>query len=268
MAEPPLRKIKENVPSVTESPTSSGEYKEMAFSVNTDTIPRTSSSVSPKALSPTKTDTSAPALSRGLDFPLPKTGPNPDHGAKVIRADPQGRRRHCSETFLAAPSISTSCSTSSSTVSLFPEHAQPVARRLGFESMLWGNGAVTDNPPQFTLTGQQPSPTNTQTASTEQGLNYIDLDLASKECPHLDLDGPTGLQTASRLFSVLGGGSGVAGVSAAVGSSSSSSSSSLNTYASIDFYKSEELRTHQNGNKEGKGKSGRCYVSNGPHPDL
>lgn len=263
MAEPPLRKIKENVPSVTESPTSSGEYKEMAFSVNTDTIPRTSSSVSPKALSPTKTDTS-----RGLDLPLPKTGPNPDHGAKVIRADAQGRRRHCSETFLAAPSISTSCSTSSSTASLFPEHAQPVARRLGFESMLWGNGAVTDNPPQFTLTGQQPSPTNTQTVSTEQGLNYIDLDLASKECPHLDLDGPTGLQTASRLFSVLGGGSGVAGVSAAVGSSSSSSSSSLNTYASIDFYKSEELRTHQNGNKEGKGKSGRCYVSNGPHPDL
>lgn len=116
---------------------------------------------------------------------------------------------------------------------------------------------MTDNPTQFALPGQQSLPTNAQTSSTEQGLNYIDLDLANKENPHLDLDGPSGIQATSRLYSVLGGGSGVGGVSAAVGSSSSSSS--LNTYASIDFYKSEELRTHQNGNKEGKGKS--CLYS-------
>lgn len=256
VAEAPLRKSRENVPSVTESesPTSCGDYTEMAFSLNSNTVPRSSSSVSPKASSPTRTDPTVPVLSRGLDFPLAKTGPNPDHGAKVIRADPQGRRRHCSETFLASPSLPTSTSTSSSsTASLFPEHAQAVARRLGFESMLWGNGAVNDNPTQFGLPGQQSLPPNTQTSSTEQGLNYIDLDLASKEGPHLDLDGPSGIQAASRLFSVLGGGSGVGGVSPGVGSSSSSSS--LNTYASIDFYKSEELRTHQNGNKEGKGKS-------------
>lgn len=112
---------------------------------------------------------------------------------------------------------------------------------------------MTDNPTQFALPGQQSLPTNAQTSSTEQGLNYIDLDLANKENPHLDLDGPSSIQATSRLYSVLGGGSGVGGVSAAVGSSSSSSS--LNTYASIDFYKSEELRTHQNGSKEGKGKS-------------
>lgn len=256
VAEAPLRKNRENAPSVTESesPTSCGDYTEMAFSLNSNTVPRTSSSVSPKAPSPTRTDPSVPVLSRGLDFPLAKPGPNPDHGAKVIRADLQGRRRHCSETFLASPSLPTSTSTStssSSTASLFPEHAQAVARRLGFESMLWGNGAVTDNPNQFALPGQQPLPTNTQTSSTEQGLNYIDLDLANKESPHLGLDGPSGSQAPSRLFSVLGGGSGVGGVSTAVGNGSSSSSSSLNTYASIDFYKSEELRTHQNGSKEG-----------------
>ncbi|XP_059210593.1 insulin receptor substrate 1-B [Centropristis striata] len=254
VAEAPLRKSRESVPSVSESesPTSCGDYTEMAFSLNSNTVPRSSSSVSPKAPSPTRTDTSVPVLSRGLDFPLAKPGPNPDHGAKVIRADPQGRRRHCSETFLASPSLPTSTSTSSSsTASLFPEHAQAVARRLGFENMLWGNGAVTDNPTQFALPGQQPLPTNSQTSSTEQGLNYIDLDLASKEGPHLGLDGPSGSQAPSRLFSVLGGGSGVGGVSATVGSSSSSNSSTLNTYASIDFYKSEELRTHQNGNKEG-----------------
>ncbi|XP_029310377.1 insulin receptor substrate 1-B [Cottoperca gobio] len=254
VAEAPLRKSKESVPSVSEFPTSCGDYTVMAFSLNSNTVPRSSSSISPKSPSPTRTDPSVPVLSRGLDFPLAKAGPNPDHGAKVIRADPQGRRRHCSETFLASPSLPTSTSTSSSsTASLFPEHAQAVARRLGFESMLWGNGAVTDNPTQFALPGQQSLPTNTQTSSTEQGLNYIDLDLANKEGPHLGLDGPSGTQAPSRLFSVLGGGSGVGGVGAAVGSSNSSSSSSstLNTYASIDFYKSEELRTHQNGNKEG-----------------
>lgn len=250
VAEAPLRKIRENVPSMaeSESPTSCGDYTEMAFSLNSNPVPRPSSSVSPKAPSPTRTEPTVPVLSRGLDFPLAKPGPNPDHGAKVIRADPQGRRRHCSETFLASPSLPTSTSTSSSsTASLFPEHAQAVARRLGFESMLWGNGAVTDNPTQYALPGQAPLSTNTQTSSTEQGLNYIDLDLANKESPHMSLEGPSGTQAAPRLFSVLGGGSGVGGVNPAV----SSSSSNLNTYASIDFYKSEELRTHQNGNKEG-----------------
>nr|XP_020466996.1 LOW QUALITY PROTEIN: insulin receptor substrate 1-B-like [Monopterus albus] len=255
-AEAPLRRSRENIPSVTESesPTSCGDYTEMAFSLNSNTIPRLSSSVSPKDSSPTRT---VPVLSRGLDFPLVKPGLNLDHGAKVIRADPQGRRRHCSETFLASPSLPTSTSTStssSSTASLFPEHAQAVARRLGFESMLWGNGAVSDTPTQVLLPGQQPLPTNTQTLTTEQGLNYIDLDLANKESPHfphLGLDGPSGNQAPSRLFSALGGGSGIGGAGTA--RSSSSSSSSLNTYASIDFYKSEELRTHQNGNKEGTG---------------
>lgn len=256
----PFRKSRESIPSVTESesPTSCGDYTEMAFGLNSNMAPRSSSSVSPKGPSPTRADTSVSVLSQGIDFPLAKTGPNPDHGAKVIRADPQARRRHCSETFLASPSLPTATSSaSSSTASLFPEHAQAVARRLGFESMLWGNGAVTDNPTQFTPPGQQLPPTNSQTLSSEQGLNYIDLDLANKESPHLDLDGPTGIQAASRLLSVLGGGSGVGGMSAAIGNSSSSSSSgsSLNTYASIDFYKSEELRTHQNGSKEGKGRS-------------
>lgn len=257
VVEAPLRKSRESVPSVSESesPSSCGDYTDMVFSLNSDTIPRSPASVSPKAPSPTRTDPSVPVLSRGLDFPLAKPGPNPDHGAKVIRADPQGRRRHCSETFLASASLATSTSTSSSsTASLFPEHPQAVARRLGFESMLWGNGAVTDNPTQFALPGQQALPTNSQTSSTEQGLNYIDLDLANKEGPHLGLDGPSGSQAPSRLFSGLGGGSAVVGVGAAV-VGSSSSSSALNTYASIDFYKSEELRTHQNGNKEGTGTS-------------
>ncbi|KAM6949329.1 insulin receptor substrate 1-B [Aplochiton taeniatus] len=225
-----------------ESPTACGDYTEMAFSLN---------SPSPKVSSPSRPDPPTPGLSAlGLDFSLAKAGPNPDHGAKVIRADPQGRRRHCSETFLVAASLPTSSATSSiSVASLFPEHAQAVARRLGFEGILWGSGAVTDTPSQFAHPVQQslPSP---QASSIEQGLNYIDLDLANKESPHSGLDSPSSVQTApSRLFSsVLGTGSGLSGAGASV---AGSGGSSLNTYASIDFYKSEELRTHQNGTKDG-----------------
>lgn len=241
VAEVPRRKSREKPPSVTEleSPTSCSDYTEMAFSLNSNA---TATSVSPQAPSPNRTDPSVPGLSRNLDFPLAK-GPNPDHGAKVIRADPQGRRRHCSETFLAPPppipSSTNANSSTSTTATLFPEHAQAVARRLGFDSVLWGNGMVSDSPPQ-TL--------NNQTSSTEQGLNYIDLDLVSKEGPHLGLDGSSvGQPPSSRLFSLLTGGSGVVGVGTAVGGNNNSS---LNTYASIDFYKSEELRT-QSGSKEG-----------------
>ncbi|XP_017281734.1 insulin receptor substrate 1-B [Kryptolebias marmoratus] len=244
VVETPVRKSRESVPSVTESesPTSCGDYTEMAFSLNNNAVPRTSPSVSPKVPSPTRIEPPVSLLSRGLDFPLCKSGPNPDQGAKVIRADPQGRRRHCSETFVATPSLPTSTPTSSSTASLFPEHTQAVTRRLGFESMLWGNGAATDSPAQPPVSG------NNQTSSTEQGLNYIDLDLVNKESPLAGLDGSLGSQSQSRLFSAAVADSGVGGVGAAAGGSSSSS---LNTYASIDFFKSEELRTHQNGNKEG-----------------
>uniref|UniRef100_A0A3P9HD11 Si:ch73-335l21.1 n=1 Tax=Oryzias latipes TaxID=8090 RepID=A0A3P9HD11_ORYLA len=249
LAEAPLRKSRVGVPSATdsESPTSCTDYTEMAFSLNNNTVPLSSSSISPKVPSPTLIDSSVSVLSRGLDFSLGKSGTNPDQGAKVIRADPQGRRRHCSETFVASPSFP-STSTSSSTASLFPEHAQAVARRLGFESMLWGNGAMTDAPMPCPLPGQQSLPANNPATPPERGLNYIDLDLVNKESPHTDLDGASGSQPSSRLFSLVGGGSVVGGVGSAVGGNNNSS---LNTYASIDFYKSEELRTHQNGNKEG-----------------
>lgn len=239
LAEAPRRKSREKALSVTEleSPSSCSDYTEMAFSLNSNA---TASSISPQAPSPSRTDSSVSGLSHNLEFPLAK-GPNPDHGAKVIRADPQGRRRHCSETFLAAPPLPNSASTSSSSAAtILPEHAQAVARRLGFDGILWGNGTVTDPP-------SQPLPAINQSSSTEQGLNYIDLDLVSKEGPHLALDGPSSNQASSRLFSLLTGGSGIGGVATAVGGNNNSS---LNTYASIDFYKSEELRT-QSGSKEG-----------------
>ncbi|CDQ62263.1 unnamed protein product [Oncorhynchus mykiss] len=217
----------------SESPTSCGDYTEMAFSLKNNTVPSsTSNNTFPKAPSPARPDPPVPVVTLGLDFPLPKPGPNPDHGAKVIRADPQGRRRHCSETFLASPSLPPPSSNSSSSASLFPEQAQAVARRLGFEGMLWGNGVSAEHlPSQFLHPG--PGIPAAQALSMEQGLNYIDLDLANKESPHSALDGSSTIQAIPpRLYS--GG-------------------SNLNTYASIDFYKSEELRTHPNGNKDGTG---------------
>ncbi len=89
----------------------------------------------------------------------------------------------------------------------------------------------------------------------EQGLNYIDLDLANKESSHTATDGQAAVHTpVARIFSsVLGGGA--AGGSLGTGGSGGSASN-LNMYASIDFYKSEELRTHQgsSSSKEGTGK--------------
>ncbi|KAJ3585120.1 hypothetical protein NHX12_013842, partial [Muraenolepis orangiensis] len=75
-------------------------------------------------------------------------------------------------------------------------------------------------------TEMQSSPV-AQAPCAEQGLNYIDLDLANKDSPRPVPDGPTGLQAPARLFAMLAGGS---------GSGSGSS---------------DELRGHQNGSKEG-----------------
>ncbi|XP_016143454.1 insulin receptor substrate 1-B isoform X2 [Sinocyclocheilus grahami] len=226
-------------------PTACGDYTKMAFSLNSGS---TLSSTSLKASLPDQPESVVPALDLGLelDFPLAKV-PNPDHGAKVIRADPQGRRRHCSETF-QAPSSLLSCSATSS--SAFPDHTQ-VARRLGFEGMLWGNSGSADISSQYINPGL-PSLSVSQTSSMEQGLNYIDLDLANKESSHTATDGQAAVHTpVAHIFSsVLGGGA--AGGSVGTGGSGGSASN-LNMYASIDFYKSEELRTHQGSSSSKEG---------------
>ncbi|XP_056609729.1 insulin receptor substrate 1-B [Triplophysa dalaica] len=228
-----------------DSPGACVDYTNMAFSQRSD---KTLSSKSSKASLPDQPESVVPTLGlgMGLDFPLAKV-PNPDHGAKVIRADPQGRRRHCSETF-QAPSSLPPCSTTLSS-SAFPDHTQAIVRRLGFDGMLWGNSSA-DLSTHYINPGL-PSISASQTSFMEQGLNYIDLDLANKESPHTNTDGQSAVNTpAARLFSsVLGGGA--AGGSVGTGGSGSSTSS-LNTYASIDFYKSEELRTHQGSSSSSK----------------
>lgn len=233
-----------------DSPVPCADYTEMVFGLSSDTS--TSSTIPNESLLD-RQESMVPTLSLNLDFPMSKT-PNPDHGAKVIRADPQARRRHCSETFLAPSSLSSCPISSSTSMCTISEHTQAIARRLGLDGILCGSGNLLDIPNQHAIHGLT-NINSTQTSSTEQGLNYIDLDLAARESSHIVVDVQTTGQTAARLFSsVLG--SGAAGGAGGTGGLSNNASN-LNTYASIDFYKSEELRSQQgsNSSKDGTGKS-------------
>ncbi|XP_076131020.1 insulin receptor substrate 1-B [Alosa pseudoharengus] len=169
---------------------------------------------------------------------------SPDQGARLVRADALGRRRHRSETFVGpAPLLSLSSSSSPSPLSYYESGQVVVASHCaaGLEGSAWGTGPSAA-PPQCVSTGVStvPPPPASAADSLEQGLNYIDLDLATKEGLQTGLDGSAA--THSLFSSALGGGSMGGGAS-----------SSINTYASIDFYKSEELRVHQNSRNESKG---------------
>lgn len=235
-----------------DSPVPRADYTEMVFGLSSDV---NTNSTTPKESLLDRQESMVPTLSLGLnlDFPMPKAS-NPDHGAKVIRADPQARRRHCSETFLAPSSLSSCPISSSSSMCMISDHTHNVARRLGLDGILSSSGNLLEIPNHHANHGITNINT-TQTSSTEQGLNYIDLDLATRDSSHLVVDVQTSGQTAARLFSsVLGSGaSGGAGGTGGL----SSNASNLNTYASIDFYKSEELRSHQgsNSSKDSTGKS-------------
>ncbi|XP_072349312.1 LOW QUALITY PROTEIN: insulin receptor substrate 1-B-like [Scyliorhinus torazame] len=135
--------------------------------------------------------------------------PDPRPGARVARADSQGggRRRHCSETFLTPPTG--------------PAPAVPSvdpAMRRGSDSLESGwlkgvNGGGKEEP------GSGMS--RHMSIGFENGLNYIDLDLsADRGC--------------------LGGAASQPGLC-----TQANGSAALNTYASIDFHKSEEFRSHK-----------------------
>ncbi|XP_011481883.1 insulin receptor substrate 1-B [Oryzias latipes] len=151
-----------------------------------------------------------------LGFSPVKSFQSPDRSSRLVRDDQQG---HPSETFKSTSSI---IHHPPSSTSLFPEGSQPVGHRQGLDCSLWENGQSATPPPQAS------------TSSAEQGLNYIDLDLVMKESPQ------AGVECSSPVYNMGGGAMG------------SSAGSGLNTYASIDFYKSEELRASQNNRKDGQ----------------
>ncbi|GLD69896.1 insulin receptor substrate 1-B-like protein [Lates japonicus] len=159
----------------------------------------------------------------GLGFSPVKSFQSPERSSRLVRGDPQGRRSHRSETFNSPPSLPRH---PPSSTSLFSEGSQAASHRHGLDCSLWENG-------QAASLSATPPP-QASTSSTEQGLNYIDLDLAIKESPQ------AGVERTSAAYNIGGSAMG------------SSAGSSLNTYASIDFYKSEELRAHQNSRKDGQ----------------
>lgn len=158
----------------------------------------------------------------GLGFSPVKSFQSPERSGRPVRGDPQARPSHRSETFNSPPSLPRH---PPSSTSLFAEGSQAAGHRHGLDCSLWENR-------QAASLSATPPP-QASTSSAEQGLNYIDLDLVVKESSQ------AGAERTSAAYNM--GASGGAGPG-------------LNTYASIDFYKSEELRAHQNSRKDGQGK--------------
>ncbi|KAM9728657.1 insulin receptor substrate 1 isoform 2-T2 [Menidia menidia] len=158
-----------------------------------------------------------------LAFSPVKSFQSPDRSSRLVRGEQQGHLSHRSETFNSPNSLPHHASASTS---VFPEGSQAAGQRQGLDCSLWDNG-------QAAGLSATPPP-QASTSSVEQGLNYIDLDLAIKESP------PVGGERSSPTYNAGGSAMG------------SSTGSGINTYASIDFYKSEELRTNQNSRKEGQ----------------
>ncbi|XP_039602904.1 insulin receptor substrate 1-B [Polypterus senegalus] len=222
-----------------------GDYTEMAYS------PGPKLPIEAPASQYAEEDHSAivqpplPILSHvACEFPLQKINPNPDQGAKVIRADPQGRRRHCSETFLA-PMVQQPLLThlTQSTASPFTDQSSKCS-----DVEAYGINASFDITNELAATPQSyipstasipasASPPPSTSPSGEQGLNYIDLDLANKDIAHTALEGTATTQPPVRMFTSLL-------------SNGGSTASTLNTYASIDFHKSEELRSFKSNGRE------------------
>ncbi|XDV31996.1 hypothetical protein PO909_002904 [Leuciscus waleckii] len=160
-----------------------------------------------------------------------------NQGAKVIRADPQGRRRHSSETFASTTtrgSVDTSATCQSGDVKrhssasfenvwLRPGEASAASTALPASTVTNGRRETTSGPiPTLTNHGQN-------------GLNYIDLDLVQNGEQHV----PDWNACQSRPVE-LGAVEGI---------------EELSAYASINFQKSDDTRGNL-AHREGKKK---CY---------
>uniref|UniRef100_A0A671T0H2 Insulin receptor substrate 4a n=1 Tax=Sinocyclocheilus anshuiensis TaxID=1608454 RepID=A0A671T0H2_9TELE len=128
---------------------------------------------------------------------------------KVIRADPQGRRRHSSETFIPLPaSFASGCGIRPSANQNLPE-ASRWQNSSSFDSMWSHSGASPNSAALATSSASGGTPQNTSSSY----LNYIALDL--REVPRVTRDTPPPHPAHSNLqesdayagidFSVSGG---------------------------------------------------------------
>ncbi|XP_055798470.1 insulin receptor substrate 1-B isoform X2 [Salvelinus fontinalis] len=217
-------------------PTSYTNYTEMAFSIVSEPNPAAPAMHAAQA--------SSMEQESGLDFPSARSYSSPDQNQssrlardRIGRGDQLGRRRHRSETFIITPPpLPLQLSSSGS---LLLESAQTAAphRQGGLErGSPWENAQADAAAAQASSSG-----------SAKQGLNYIDLDLAiNKEGSQNELEG--GATAPHNIFASVHNGAGggvMMGDMTGLGNNPG--------YASIDFYKSEELRAlHQSSRKDGK----------------
>lgn len=138
------------------------EYTEMAFIMAT---------TPPLPVPPKQVDSPTTGMERlslidhmpGVDvFILPSLAPDPNRGAKVIRANPQGRRRHSSETFSSTTTVTP----------VSPSFAHDPKRH---SSASFENVSLRKNEEAEEVQG---SPISRKTsAGIQSGLNYVALGL-------------------------------------------------------------------------------------------
>ncbi|NXS48442.1 IRS2 protein, partial [Balaeniceps rex] len=181
------------------SPSDGGDYTEMTFGMaTTPPQPIVQKPESARVTSPTA-GVKRLTLSGVEAFILSSPPPDPNRGAKVIRADPQGRRRHSSETFSSTTTVTP----------VSPSFAHNPKRH---------NSASVENVSLRKSEGleeeQGSSPMCRETsAGFQNGLNYIAVDVVDGTLANCD-------KARSKARHVLNGG--INGVE-------------MSAYASIDF---------------------------------
>ncbi|XP_069739567.1 insulin receptor substrate 2 isoform X2 [Phaenicophaeus curvirostris] len=181
------------------SPSDGGDYTEMTFGMaTTPPQPIVQKPESARVTSPTA-GVKRLTLSGVEAFILSNPPPDPNRGAKVIRADPQGRRRHSSETFSSTTTVTP----------VSPSFAHHPKRH---------NSASVENVSLRKSEGleeeQGSSPMCRETsAGFQNGLNYIAIDVMDGTLANCD-------RARSKARHVLNGG--INGVE-------------MSAYASIDF---------------------------------
>ncbi|XP_005997068.1 insulin receptor substrate 2 isoform X2 [Latimeria chalumnae] len=167
--------LKESVEITCISNPSEDDYTEMAFGMATTSPQPISQKIeNAQVTSPTsgvKRLTLIDQIS-GVDaFMIPSLPPDPNQGAKVIRADPQGRRRHSSETFSSTTMVTP----------VSPSFAHDHKRH---------NSASVENVSLRKSEGMEEeygSPMCRETsAGFQNGLNYIALDLMDESLGNCD----------------------------------------------------------------------------------
>ncbi|XP_055500094.1 insulin receptor substrate 2-A-like [Leucoraja erinacea] len=148
------------------TPAEVDDYTEMTFNLAvTATHPATPKPDTAEVTSPTAIVKRLCIIEQytGMNtFPVLNPLPDANHGPKVIRADPQGRRRHSSETFSSTPTVASS--------STFFADGSKRHSSASFDNVwLKQNDCVSDE--------HRSTMCRNTSAGFQNGLNYIALDL-------------------------------------------------------------------------------------------